>query len=102
MDKVNSEDKGYGKSLYENNLTIPLSSRLEMFEVVGNVPNKAYKIKTARGEREHTCHYFYQKKPKPSRNHQIRLVSSRFKPIKGGSSSPGVKLWNSLPAAGED
>lgn len=63
MDKVNSEDKGYGKSLYENNLTIPLSSRLEMIEVVGNVPNKTYKIKSAQGEREDTCHYFYQKKP---------------------------------------
>lgn len=81
MDMVNSEDKGCGKPLYENNLTITLPFRLDMSKIMESVPENAHKIKSAQGKREATAHCFYPKNP---RSHQIRLVSSRFKPIEGG------------------
>ncbi|KAI1243165.1 hypothetical protein IHE44_0000747 [Lamprotornis superbus] len=82
MDMVNSEDKGRGKPLYENNLTITLPFRLEMTNgnnnngkqwIMENVSKKAYKIKSTQGEREDNGHCFYQKNPKNPRSHQLRL-----------------------------
>lgn len=48
---VNSEDKGCGKPLYENNLTMTPPFRLEMTKVMESISKKSTKSKVPR-ERE--------------------------------------------------
>ena len=55
MDKVNSEDKKYGKPLYENQ-TRTLQFRMEVAEVMKKVCKKLMKLKQL-GEEEDVGHY---------------------------------------------
>lgn len=49
MDTVNSEDKRYWKPLYENSLTITVTFRLEMTEVMESVPKKSLQTQKCTG-----------------------------------------------------